>query len=221
MIIRKATERMEVALDTNEKVVWVIQRWKCRFVSERYGDKWKEHEMSFFKREARSFVENTWSSAAYIDIASTSGTTFNNTYGATSFLVKVKLEFVECGEHWNVVIYKNRTSEDFGFIHWYSREVYLTKSAWVNPGTARANVGALQVIVAHEFGHTLGNCPSEAGNGARNQYTGDEYERDSPFYYDKSSIMNLGSELRTRHFAYLRDMLQSMVPGTQFFVRLN
>lgn len=224
MIIRNATERMEVALDTEEKVVWVIQRWRCRFVSERYSDKWKEQEVRRFKQLTRDLIEGIWSKAAHIAIDSTTGTAFNERYGGTQFLVKVKIEFVEFGEHWSAVIYKNRSSYDHGFVHWGSREIYLTKSAWVNPTGVRGRDGefaACQIIVAHEFGHTFGNCPSISGNGERNQYTGDEYEKDSPFYYDKCSIMNIGSELRTRHFAYLRDLLQSMVPGSRFSVRLG
>lgn len=224
MIIRNVTERMEIALDTEEKVIWVIQRWRCQFVSERYSNKWKEHEKRHFKQLARSFIEGIWSNAAHIAIDSTTGTEFNKMYGETQFLVKVKIEFVEFGEHWNAVIYKNKASYEHGFIHWGSREIYLTKSAWVNRTGVRNKDGdpaACQITIAHEFGHTLGNCPSIAGNGERNQYTGDEYEEDSPFYYDKCSIMNIGSELRTRHFAYLRDLLQSMVPGTPFSVKLG
>lgn len=223
MIIRNVTERMEVALDTEEKVVWVIQRWRCRFVSERYSDKWKENEMRQFRRLARTYVEATWSKAAHMVVDSTSGTAFNQTYGGTEFLVKVKLEFVECGEHWNAVIYKNRNSREDAFVHWDRRAIYLTKSPWGVPNRIRDRNGVpvpCQIIVAHEFGHTFGNCPT-AGNAAKHQYTGDEYEQDSPFYYDEASIMNVGSELRTRHFAYLRDLLQSMVPGTRFSVKLG
>lgn len=224
MIIRNVTERMEVALDTEEKVVWVIQRWRCRFVSERYNDKWKEDEMRRFRQLTRTYIEAIWSKAAHMVIDSTSGTAFNQTYGGTEFLVKAKLEFVECGEHWSAVIYKNRTPSNAGFMCWATREIYLTKSAWVNPTGVRDRNGvpaACQIIVAHEFGHMFGNTSFASEDGARNQYTGDEYEQDSPFYYDKCSIMNIGSELRTRHFAYLRDLLQSMVPGTQFSVKLG
>ncbi len=224
MIIRTTTERMDVELDTEEKVIWVIQRWKCRFVSERYRDKWKEQEKKNFRINTRDFIEAIWGKAAHFTVESCSGNKFNVMYGGTAFLVKVRLEFVEAGEHWTAVIYKQYNPIQYGFVSWFHREIYLTEKPWTNPLGVRNPDGseaAMQIIVAHEFGHTIGNSGDHVMGSGKNQYTGDEYKPDSVFYKDKCSIMNEGSELRSRHFIYLRDLLHSMVPGTQFSLTMG
>ena len=55
----------------------------------------------------------------------------------------------------------------------------------------------------HEFGHTLG-------------YLEEEYDRESDYFEDRDSIMNVGRDLRARHVTKLCQTLQTMVPGCEF-----
>jgi hypothetical protein len=58
--------------------------------------------------------------------------------------------------------------------------------------------------VPHEFGHAMGRD--------------DEYVRDSPYLPDADSILNVGRELRRRHFDTLIGEMNKMIPSTTFVV---
>ena len=67
-----------------------------------------------------------------------------------------------------------------------------------------------QIPVVHEFGHAVGNT-AVLGRG-------DEYKSTSIHSSDVNSIMNVGNELRKRHFSTILDELNKMIPGTTFTV---
>jgi hypothetical protein len=71
-----------------------------------------------------------------------------------------------------------------------------------------------QKNIAHEFGHTLGNVVS-----IKNMH-GDEYKPKSSYYSDVSSLMNLGMELKARHFDYIVKEINTIMPNTHFILSL-
>ena len=72
------------------------------------------------------------------------------------------------------------------------------------------STGTLQLGLAHELGHTIGN--------SKYLVHCDEYSLDSEFNYDKESIMHKGMIIRKRHFDYLLIELNSILPNTEFFI---
>ena len=66
------------------------------------------------------------------------------------------------------------------------------------------------LAVPHEFGHAVGN------SGALGR--GDEYNAGSVHLADTTSIMNIGRELRRRHFRTILDEMNRMIPNTTFAV---
>ncbi|MGL4324116.1 MAG: hypothetical protein ACRCTD_08745 [Beijerinckiaceae bacterium] len=57
----------------------------------------------------------------------------------------------------------------------------------------------------HEFGHAIG-------------YEIDEYEVAAAKRSDVTSLMNIGKEIRGRHFKFITQHLNTMFPGTQFMI---
>ena len=45
---------------------------------------------------------------------------------------------------------------------------------------------------------------------------GDEYKQSSSYFSDKSSIMNIGSQIQKRHIDYILSQLNGMIPNTVF-----
>ena len=66
-------------------------------------------------------------------------------------------------------------------------------------------------IVAHEFGHSMGNT------GVLKR--GDEYRQTSPHHGDTQSVLNVGDQLRTRHFRTVVEEMNQMIPETRWRVR--
>lgn len=218
MIYRGETDRMEIALDTDEKVVWITQKWKCNFWDiNRKNKKWTEVEKTHFKRRIRALIQDIWSDKAYVAVYSQSGTKFNVTYGGTIFPVKINIEFVGGGEHWTINIGKvDDINQDQSFICWERREAYISnfslRKCHYDELVGMDNPGASFWSAAHEFGHMLGN------SSALSPDMGDEYPTAHRFHGDLCSIMNNGSEIRRRHFRHIKDLLQTMIPRTCFTI---
>jgi hypothetical protein len=67
-----------------------------------------------------------------------------------------------------------------------------------------------QVVVEHEFGHAAGNTAVLD--------RGDEYRRKSPHVSDKDSMLNIGNQLRDRHFTTIIEDLNTMITDCTFSV---
>ncbi len=128
--------------------------------------------------------------------------------------INLDIRRVTAKEHWRVHVMKiTPSSFRRSNILWATRTINLdtndfnTRTNCV--GTSR--ICRSQVPVAHEFGHAVGNTAVLA--------RGDEYQTSSPHVNDHASIMNIGSQLRDRHFQTIIDELNKMIPGTTFSVR--
>jgi hypothetical protein len=49
---------------------------------------------------------------------------------------------------------------------------------------------------------------------------GDEYRPTLPHHADKASVINVGRELRTRHFRTMLEEMNQMIPGVRFSATL-
>ena len=86
-----------------------------------------------------------------------------------------------------------------------SQDLHLVKKCAV-PSVCRYQAGG-----PHEFGHAIGNTV------VLNR--GDEYKPSRVGFADKDSVMNLGMQVRKRHFTTIIDALNKMVPGVTFRVK--
>lgn len=213
------TDRMNVMLDTDLKQIVVTQKWKFdwrRKLKDLANANWNERNKDKFKREAVEAIQRMWSSKVYVTISGNSA--FAQAYSEMQFIVRISIEETFSKGHWDVIVYKTHPSENQGaYVSWYNKTIRLTSEDVLNvPRTIfdrQKQYSGLtkQYGIAHEFGHAMGNV--KAYN------TGDEYYRDSPHFDDFESIMNLGNEVRHRHYGYVIQLLEKMLPETKFEIK--
>ena len=117
------------------------------------------------------------------------------------------VRWVRANEQWNVTAWKS-TVFHRGSVDWAGRRVTLYTS---DMRPRRACTSATPAVctsgfrtVPHEFGHAVGGD--------------DEYNTGSLHLADTTSIMNIGRELRQRHFRTILDEMNRMIPNTTFAV---
>ncbi len=153
-----------------------------------------------------------WSNRAILGVSGASA--FSLKHSSAGAPINLDIKRVASGEHWNVNVKKiSPTAFERSNIVWNARKINLD----TNDFKARNNcLGVLrvchtQIPVAHEFGHAVGNT------AVLNR--GDEYRSSSPHVNDHASIMNAGSQLRSRHFQTILDELNVMIPDAIFTVK--
>lgn len=213
------TDRMNVMLDTDLKQIVVTQKWKFdwrRKLKDWANENWNERNKDRFKREAIEVIQRMWSSKVYATI--TGNSPFAQAYSDMQFTVRISIEETFSTGHWNVVVYKTpRAQPQRAYVSWHSKTIRLTtEDVQNNPRTIvnkqKQPVGVTkQYGVAHEFGHALGNIAA--------YNTGDEYPSNSPYFDDFDSIMNIGNEVRHRHYGYVTQLLEKMLPETKFDIK--
>jgi hypothetical protein len=118
---------------------------------------------------------------------------------------------------WTVTVTKVAPGTDgVGEVFWTSRRITLNTGDLVPYRACTAQPAATRVCrdnfdaVPHEFGHAIGNTAVLA--------RGDEYQTTSPHLADTTSIMNIGREMRARHFRTIIEQMDLMVPGVTWSV---
>jgi hypothetical protein len=202
----------ELDIDTDAGHVFMQQRWNYTWRVAPGQPPWTATEKSDFHKQADKHIWASWSNRTTLSVSGSSS--FAKKHKTKGVAINVDIRRVTAKEHWNVEVLKIapkgfRTSH----IIWSTRHIKLD----TNDFNARVNcVGTprvchKQVPVAHEFGHTAGNTVVLG--------RGDEYKASSPHVKDRSSIMNIGDQLRARHFQTIIDELNKMIPGTSFSVK--
>lgn len=148
-------------------------------------------------------IWNVWSFRTRLRVTGTSD--FARRFSTRELTLNLDAQWVLGGQHWLVEV----TEVPVGFmthpsrIEWTQRRIVLCTEDFQTSRHAGS-------IVAHEFGHAAGNT------GVLNR--GDEYRSTSPHHADTSSVMNVGQQLRARHFRTVVEQLNLMIPGTRFTI---
>jgi hypothetical protein len=214
MVYAVKTDRMDITLSLSAGYIFVQQKWRYNWIDESGRNPWTLQEKRDFHNRADKWIWELWSSRAYAMI--TGNSKLAQEYRNTKFRINVDIKWVvgKEQEHWNVYVRKiNRRS----YVEWIKRNIYLHHkedimylgiSGIVDPSMKYAQVG-----VAHEFGHTLGNTPAlQSIDSINHRMHGDEYQE--PFlskYQDDASMMSVGSNVRQRHYDYLKSELERMM----------
>lgn len=218
MRIYGKTEQMEIMLDTDDSKIQITQRWKCNFTTaENHHGQWDDDEKREYRRRVRDILDNIWGRTAYAIVMPNPDSKFSSVFERQKFTFKPKIEFTNYGHDWEVEVLKFDSFKRDSWVNWAERKIQLT-----NFGVVKDRYGVLASFtdpkadrwaVAHEYGHTIGNVDAFG--------TGDEYRPQSPAYRDYVSVMNLGSQVRTRHFQHIRGILHEMCPGVKFDILLH
>ncbi|OUL60266.1 hypothetical protein [Flavobacterium sp. AJR] len=211
--IVKRTPRLDIDIDTKNKSILVIQRWKYNWLANGFPE-WSYNEKQKMHQAFEKEMDITWNRKARLKPVGSSP--FAKKHKNDVFRLSFDIKWVVSGEHWSVDISKV-ASRDFTNrpnVAWNIRKIKLYTVDIQSLHKVGAPKSVSQKNISHEFGHAIGNSSSIVNMHA------DEYRAGGAFYDDKVSIMNVGMELRTRHFDYVLREIRTMMPNTNFNLSL-
>jgi len=207
--LARETDRMTIDVNTDANIVWVRQRWHYSWLTAPKLDDWTLGERRAYHKRFEAAVLRGWNNRATLRVMGSSP--FAKSMARASLSVRLDLQWVLSNPHWMVTVKKIPAEQfDVSKVNWGQRRIWLDTNdlTWRKFGIGKD--GTRQLPVQHEFAHAFGNVP-ERGHG-------DEYRDGSPYQDDNRSIVNVGDQLRTRHFDHLLSELNQMVPDTRFIV---
>ncbi len=202
-----------IDIDTTAGRVFFQQRWKYRWERRPAMAVWTPVEKRDFHNRADRHIWAAWSNRVRFKVTGKSA--FVRRYGSRGVSVNLDIRWVTAGQHWDVSVWKIPTTDfQTSSVQWTARKIKLDTNDFNTRthciGSAPAAICTKQVPVAHEFGHAAGNTAVLS--------RGDEYKAASAHVGDQSSILNAGSQLRSRHFQTIIDEMNSMIPDCTFSV---
>lgn len=197
----------------HESRVFFQQRWKYTWQVTPPLLDWSVDEKRKFHTEVDRQIWASWSNRVQLSVTGTSD--FAKRFATTKLPMNLDVRWVLQGEHWDVTAVKvDESNMPHNFVEWAARKIRLHTSK-LKAYNACTN-GTPQVCssgfksVPHEAGHAFGNS-STLGRG-------DEYASTSPHLADTDSILNIGTDLRKRHFRTILEEMNKMIPNTTFAV---
>jgi hypothetical protein len=210
--VTKDTKWCTLDLDTTEGKIVLLERWQYVWlVGSRSTKRWTLAEKQQFHQRVDKEIWAAWSNRAFLKVDGTSE--FAKRFGGRMVPVFTDVRWVLKDAHWTVSVKKiDKGTIAKSTTNYWDRTMALDSSD-VAPRTrlfGPAKEAIVQIPVAHEFGHTIGNVDSFA--------RGDEYQSTSEHVGDRQSIMHHGVQLRMRHFDQLLMELNGLIEGTTFAV---
>jgi hypothetical protein len=209
----KDTPHFSVHLNLTQNEVKITQRWKYTWINKLGAKAWTYAEKRKFHASADRLIWSVWGTP--FELMPATHSVLPKGYQAKPLKVFFDIEWViGSNQHWSVTAAKiPRGSFEQSYIVWETRKISLDSEDVVpiiKKYTKTRNY--YQRGIVHEYGHTIGNIPQAA---ARH---GDEYLSGNPFLNDFPSIMNVGEHTRKRHLDYVKQVINSLVPGLVFTV---
>jgi hypothetical protein len=212
----------EIDLDTNTGAVFIQLRWQYVWAVQGALPAWTLQQKRHFHNSADRAIWASWSNRVTLSVAGTSS--FARAFATRPVTVELDVRWVTNNPHWTVTVTKipaNATATSS--VQWTAHTITLDSNDIVprercvpaagppaTPGGSGPMACFKQIPVAHEFGHAAGNT------GVLNR--GDEYNAGHANEADATSMLNIGNELRNRHFTTILEELNRMVPNTTFSV---
>ncbi|KAF2507617.1 hypothetical protein EYY60_16815 [Flavobacterium zhairuonense] len=211
--IVKKTPRLDIDINIESKNIVVIQRWKYNWIANGFGD-WNYIEKKKIHEAFEKEMDRVWNRKASLKVVGSS--TFAIEHKNDIFKLFFDIKWAVNNSHWNVDVIKVAPTNfsNRPFVNWNTRQIKLYTVDIQNMTKVGAPTNVSQKNIPHEFGHAIGNSSSITGMHA------DEYNPSSTFFSDKISIMNVGMELRTRHFDFILQEINTMIANTNFNVSL-
>jgi len=202
----------DIDIDTITGQVFLQQKWNYTWLLGAGVSAWTSAEKTDFHNRADTHIWAAWSNRATLSVTGTSA--FALRHSSAGVPINLDIRRVTANEHWDVKVKKILPAAfERSNIVWSTRKINLDTNDFNTRTNCRGTprVCHKQIPVAHEFGHAAGNT-AVLGRG-------DEYKASSPHVNDHSSIMNVGSQLKSRHFQTILDELNLMIPGATFTVK--
>ena len=209
--VRKSLPWADIVLDTSSSKIVVKQRWKYVWKLASGEKSWTSKEKEAFHTNFVALILKTWS--LKLTVVADGDKIHLGNLAEKSFPITFAIRNNQPNPHWTVNVTKIKKGTWKGSsVQWSrrimildSQDLHLVKKCAV-PSVCRYQAGG-----PHEFGHAIGNTV------VLNR--GDEYKPSRVGFADKDSVMNLGMQVRKRHFTTIIDALNKMVPGVTFRVK--
>jgi len=201
--VTRDTPRTSIDINTDTGQIFFQQRWQYTWLIAPGQPAWTYKEKAHFHRQSDLNVWNIWSNRASFTVSGASA--FARKFRGRQLPVNFDIKWVLSKPHWSVQVTKvpPGTTTHPTRVEWNARRIFLCTEDFE---TTRHSGG----IIAHEFGHSMGNT------FVLNR--GDEYRTTSPHNSDTRSVLNVGKELRRRHFRTVIEYLNRMIPSTSWRV---
>lgn len=175
----------------------IIVRQKWLFI---WVGNWSMYEQSIYKDKLLTLIEGSWT-GFYVEVTGDSDFAKNNK--GRRWDIVFEIEEVEHTEHWQIMISKDNARNKCSSSALRQRIQFSLKSLDYNIKHAvdypRDNRTGHRYTARHEFFHSL--------EPKLNQ---DEYNKSNPSFHDTNSLMNLGSQVRSRHLSTFMTALIGM-----------
>ncbi|MCY1660172.1 hypothetical protein [Chryseobacterium sp. SL1] len=213
--VTKKTPYFDIDINSISKNILVIQKWKYEWLANGFSE-WQYPEKLDIHEKFEKAITSAWNGKAKVKVIGSSEFAKQNATKILTIIFDVK--WVITNAHWNVMVSKLQKFDNKKrpVVDWNGKIIKLY-TVDVIPVRKSYELKTLkQTNVAHEFGHSIGNHSHIKG------MHNDEYSKskiiNKPYFDDKTSIMNLGMELRKRHFDYIEKELSGMIPNTKFII---
>lgn len=205
---------MDISVEPPKSLIFIRQRWLYKWLLDSPTvNEWTPTEKRLFHTKFDQLIWQIWSRKYTVRVKGTSK--FANRYRDLSFVVSIDVQWVITNPHWTVMLNKLPPTKSFNqsYVNWQKRIIALDTKDAVPVNKSAHLPKVKQYGLTHEFGHALGNVP-----GVIPKAHSDEYLANNKFLQDERSIMNVGNELRKRHFDFVLQELNSIQPGTIFYL---
>lgn len=203
------TDRLSIDFDSVTGQVTVLYRWRYVWVEAAGVSPWTMAQRRRFHARAERAVRAAWDGRASLRVGGASD--LARRFAGRALPLRIDIAWVRSGQHWTVTVTKIPPGQfKQSYVVWDRRTISLDSEDLTLREFGIGAEQTHQMPVAHEFGHVFGNVP-QRGHG-------DEYRDESPFNADHRSILNVGDQLRVRHFDHILSELNAMAPGMTFVV---
>lgn len=213
MSLLKKTERMDIYLEESRGIILIREKWKYNWLNDRRTTAWTYFQRRDFHKKVDDLIWKNWGSHFKVKTKGTSD--FAKKFSSKPLILNFDIEWVIQNAHWNVNVTKIIPNSFMtSNVEWNNRVVNLdTEDTKLILKEELGHKKFFQYPAVHEFGHAIGNSLF-----SKKGMHGDEYKIDSGFKFDKSSVMNVGNQLRNRHIDYILSQLNSAIPNVSFYV---
>lgn len=212
--ITKKTAYFDIDINSESKNILVIQKWKYEWLTNGFSS-WTYEERQKMHKSFEHVIDATWSNNAKVKVSGNSK--YAELHNKEIFSITFDVQWITATPfHFKVEVRKvaPKNYENIPNVQWNKNLIQLYSVDTTALTKVGAPSGTKQKNVAHEFGHAIGNTSAIKGMHA------DEYKKTSSYFEEKTSIMNVGMQLNKRHFDYLQQELNTMIPNTRFTISL-
>lgn len=204
----KKLDWCEIDIDTTKGRIFLQQRWKYDWKVRLGQNAWTPSQRRKFHNSVDKQIWKAWSNRVRLNVTGDGG--FAKRFRSRGIPIDLDVKWVLKDQQWDVTVWKlPKGVFEHSTVNFGTRKIKLNTNTATKERRA-CNRATPKVCregfrsATHEFGHTLDND--------------DEYGSDSAHFADSRSILNIGQQLRVRHFNTIINALNTMMKDVTFSI---